>query len=730
MDYIKSWFSIKQFTRRSFITSGIIAVAVALLSIVIYQCNPVSAISWGLATLVALMFPINFTENLPYIFRVGILYGFTTLLFIMMQDTISCGVGGLSNLLLFLNIMILYGLTSVLWFITANMKISILIVTAFTYLIAIVDHIVVQARSFEIQFSDLASLNTAMSVASKYEFALSDQTRFGIMVGIVFVIFVIATGMPKTKRNIKQAVYAVTPIMISLICGYIVFNQAFSGAIGITDKYWKYRGSELNGFWVNTIYSASATRIVEPEGYGSSTEGTMEEVLKKEPVQDEPAVEPPEINDTTDGEGKKKPHVIVIMNETFSDVHNIASYLGKPMNTDVPVMPYFDSLSNDAPNIIKGHAIASVYGGNTANSEFEFLTGMSMAFLPRSTVAYNFYLNQGNAFSIVDCFEAAGYKTVGMHPEDRTNWKRNSIYSYYGFDETYFKDNFGDLSEETDWFRGHVSDMAVYNKIIELYEGLGEEESLFTFAVTMQNHGGYTTSWFEPTVHLTDVNKPKIDEYLSAINNSDTALQYLINYFEAQDEEVIICFYGDHQPSISYIGSGFFGLTDDSSEAERLSQYVVPYLFWSNTEINSDVKDITSLNFLSGYLLEMAGVEKTDFLEFVNQLNEEVSVITAAGWLDTNLAFTPLSYTSTGLPPQLQLYSSLQYNALFDAENQLTPLFSIIDPSDLIAGEGDAQTDVATGDTVTTAPDSDVAPAMEFRMSEDAWIAFDEETAA
>ena len=711
MDYIKSWFEIKQYSRRRLIVSGVIALAVAIISLFIHQSNPVSALGWGAAMLAALLFPIGFTQNLPFIFRTGMLYGLTTVLFILMQQTISCGIHNLSNLLLFMNVMIMFGLTSVLWFLTANLKLSFLIVTGFTYLVAIVDHFVVQSRSFEIQLSDLASFGTAMSVAGKYEFVLYNETKVGIMWGIILVGFVLATKLPKTKRDIKHAVYSVAPVMIAFICGFMVFNQAFSGALGITDKYWKYRGSELNGFWVSTIYSASATRIVEPDGYDSvdSSEGTINAVLQKDPPGEEVEVPSVDNNDaTTDGE--KKPHVIVIMNETFSDVHNIASYLGNPMSTNVPVTPFFDSLSNDESNIIKGHAISSVYGGNTANSEFEFLTGMSMAFLPRSTVAYNFYLNETNSFSIVDIFNEAGYKTVGMHPEDPTNWKRNSIYSYYGFDETYFKPDFGELSKESDWFRGHVSDMAVYEKIIALYEDCKTTgESLFTFAVTMQNHGGYTTDWFEPNVTLTDRNKPKVDEYLSCINSSDKALEYLISYFEEQDEEVIICFYGDHQPSISYIGTGYFGLTDDSTEAERLAQYVVPYMYWSNNDIESDVKDVTSINFLSGYLLEMAGLEKTDFLEFVNQLNAEIPVLTAAGWLDTDMQFTELSYTSKGLPMHLQLYSSLQYNALFDTENKMTGIFSNSDPADSVTTDTEAEsgTESAEGET-DLAPATDV----------------------
>ena len=100
-------------------------------------------------------------------------------------------------------------------------------------------------------------------------------------------------------------------------------------------------------------------------------------------------------------------------------------------------------------------------------------------------------------------------------------------------------------------------------------------------------------------------------------------------------------------------------------------------MYWSNKEIDCDVKEVTSLNFLSGYLLEMAGVKGTDFLSYVNKLSHEITAINAAGWIDNDMVFHPLSYKSKDLPDNLQLYSSLQYNGLFDEENRLTPLFEV-----------------------------------------------------
>lgn len=50
--------------------------------------------------------------------------------------------------------------------------------------------------------------------------------------------------------------------------------------------------------------------------------------------------------------------------------------------TNKDYMPYFHSMQG-ADDTISGYLNVSVCGGNTANTEFEFLTGNTMAFLPQ-----------------------------------------------------------------------------------------------------------------------------------------------------------------------------------------------------------------------------------------------------------------------------------------------------------------------------------------------------------
>ncbi len=370
------------------------------------------------------------------------------------------------------------------------------------------------------------------------------------------------------------------------------------------------------------------------------------------------------------------------MNETFSDLQGVSSSLGKEMPTDVNVLEYYNSLTNDMPNVSKGYALASVYGGNTANSEFEFLTGNTMAFLPLNNVAYNLHLKENNCYSIVDIMNSYGYYTVGMHPAPAKNWSRNYVYEWFGFDQTYFIEDFEGYetyrSETSSGGITLVTDECVYDKVISEYENREEGTPMFTFAVTIQNHGGYSTDGFEPTVNLTDADNYRgTEEYLSCIKKSDEALKEFLAYFEEQEEDTLVVFYGDHQPSLSNsMYERYFGLPSSASTEAMQAKYVVPYMFWANFEFKDNASEFTSLNFLAPRVLDIIGVEKTSYMAFLQQLSENISAINTYGWwvYDTESS----QYVFNAIPEDrkliafdednhlLQMYYWLQYNMLFD----------------------------------------------------------------
>lgn len=77
------------------------------------------------------------------------------------------------------------------------------------------------------------------------------------------------------------------------------------------------------------------------------------------------------------------------MNESFADLKAVGD-----LQTSKDYMPFFRKLKE---NTIKGYTYSSVFGGNTANSEFEFMTGNTLAFLPDNSVPYQLFLRSKTA---------------------------------------------------------------------------------------------------------------------------------------------------------------------------------------------------------------------------------------------------------------------------------------------------------------------------------------------
>ena len=84
---------------------------------------------------------------------------------------------------------------------------------------------------------------------------------------------------------------------------------------------------------------------------------------------------------------------------------------------------------------------SSVKGGNTANTEFEFLTGLSMYFLPTGSIPYQQYI-KSEVPSLASQLSSVGYTSVSMHPYYPKGWNRDTVYDDLGFEEKYFKDDF------------------------------------------------------------------------------------------------------------------------------------------------------------------------------------------------------------------------------------------------------------------------------------------------
>lgn len=529
---------------------------------------------------------------------------------------------------------------------TNNAGLTCIISHVLLLLIAGINYFVYLFRGNEFIFSDLKSIQTGLSVAGNYQFVLSNRAVYVILLTALYIALMRKLHISFQKR-----------ILITVFCISIaVFCCVYIGEK--TENYvtetWEQKGSYRNGYLLNFVLSIRDCFIGEPEGYSKEAVAALEEQYSD--GADHAAVS------ADIDEPQQKPTIIVVMSESYADLSVIGEY-----STNREVAPFYDSLKE---NTIKGYALSSVFGAKTPNSEWEFMTGNSMAFLPSGSVVYQQYIDNAPT-SIVSNLKNTGYTCVAMHPYYNTGWSRNTVYPNLGFDEMYFLNDF----DQTKLLREYVTDQELYESIIDRYENRRKKEDLFIMSISMQNHGGYTEKYdnFDEQIRMLGVNYPDVNQYLSLVHESDAALEYLITYFENVDEPVEIVFFGDHQPSLSssfypYLnGKGLSGLTEDELEA----LYTVPFFIWTNYESEESEVEITSLNFLSTMALEKAGIEMPAYNEYLSDMRKIVPAINARGYYSKTAGrFLHIEEAEGEEADWIRDYEILQYNNMFDRKGK------------------------------------------------------------
>lgn len=535
---------------------------------------------------------------------------------------------------------------------TNNAGLTCIISHIFLISVAGVNYFVYLFRGNEFIFSDMKAIQTGLSVAGNYKFVLDDRAGYVILLSTLYIALVRKLHVSFQKR-----------IPMGIICfSLAVLGSVYVGqkAQSIVTETWEQKGSYRNGYILNFVLSVRDSFIAEPEGYSAEAVAALEEQYS--------AGEEDALPDTA--EVAEKPTIIVVMSESYADLSVVGDF-----TTNTEIAPFYDSLTE---NTVKGYALSSVFGAKTPNSEWEFMTGNSMAFLPSGSVVYQQYITD-TPTSIVSNLKNEGYTCVAMHPYYETGWSRNTVYPDIGFDERYFIDDF----DQTKVLREYITDQELYEEIIERYESRAANEDLFIMSISMQNHGGYTEKYdnFNEQVRMLGLNYPDVNQYLSLVHESDAALEYLISYFQKVNEPVEIVFFGDHQPSLSSSfyphlnGKGLSGLTEDELEA----LYTVPFFIWTNYESEAKEVEITSLNFLSTMALERAGMELPAYNQFLSDMMEVVPAINARGYYSKSEGkYVHIADAQGEEAEWIRNYEILQYNNMFDRKGQSELFFPYI----------------------------------------------------
>ena len=542
-----------------------------------------------------------------------------------------------------LNIAFYYWLFLFVFFIAGRTSISMAICVSAIAVIGVGNYFVVMFRSNPIVPWDIYSFETAMSVADNYVFSVDWALAEHIAMFILMLIVGVRTNIRLSKKILRPILTVAMCIPAYFYISYL-WQDNLERNTGLNDTLFnaKYMHSK-DGFFVSFILDIHFLQIEEPKNYSDEYALSL---LNEQEVE---KVETPE----------ELPDIIAIMDETFSD----PAVLGE-FETNKDYMPFVHSiLRGEVANTISGYTDVSVLGGNTANSEFEFLTGNSMAFFPNGSVPYLQYIRDGIS-TIVPQLEEYGYTTYGTHPYRAKGWNREFIYDLMGFDYRYFQGSF----PFEDKLRNYVSDEADFKSILEWRNNT--EGPFFMFNVTMQNHSNYGGDFdnFDPQIVAkfknTSSNK-YLNKYLSLMYETDQDVASLLSELSQSDRKTIVVFWGDHQPNDYVVRPIYkeYGLDFDNQTYEQQQQrQKTPFFIWANYDIQEQTNVEISLNYLNILLFETAGLQLDEYQTFRKNLWQgQIPMMNAVGYRNDNGDLVEYDDAPEEIQNLLNEYQNIQY---------------------------------------------------------------------
>ena len=468
-------------------------------------------------------------------------------------------------------------------------------------LLALLNLALLQFRGTALQWQDIGSWRAALNVAGGYRLALSPK----IVVLAVLWLWMLAAlhwagglcaGAP------RSAGFRAALGLGAAAAGVLLWVSPLIPASGVTSSYI----STQNAFAANLFLQSRDLPLKKPKNYEAQLQ---------------------QLGQYSSDAGAKvaeTPDIVVIMNESFADLRCYGAQITPEIYRD-----WDEILARSA----HGTAYSSVFGGNTPNAEYEFLTGDSLLFYTGTPIPYETAIRQ-EVPALPGLLAQLGSGTAAMHPNEGIVWSRERVYPKLGFERSVFLPEY----ENTDQIRRYVSDRANYTQVLRVLEEADGPQ--FLFNVTIQNHGSYEEEDFADLNALLDSRTgcSQACQYLTLVKESGAALKEFLQQLEQRPRKTYVVFFGDHQP---WVDEAFYSQYESGQDAQEHLRYQVPYFIWCNQSQEEQQLPLCGLNDLQLYLAEQAGLPLTGYQKLLAQVAQRYPVVCAQGvmaadgsWLD------------------------------------------------------------------------------------------------
>ncbi len=418
----------------------------------------------------------------------------------------------------------------------------------------------------------------------------------------------------KCKKYKIKYIRNITSLLIFFALFKILLNYGLDNDI-ISKNFWDITGGyNQYGFSYSFYNSAVNNGMSKPNGYSKNTIAGIKnelDILTAENSNNKTLTSSAIIEDNSSNKEVNsdtsiiKPNIIIVQLESFINPNWITN-----IELNKNPVSNFEALSDD---FTSGLLSVPSFGGGTANTEFEVITGMSTEFFGTGEFLFNTIASKKSIPSLAYSLKNLGYSANALHNHEGKFYTRDKVYKNLGFD-SFTPIECMSPPERTPV--GWPKDNVLINEICNIITSTDNPDLIF--GVSVQGHGGYPNDYVEDKeIYITNDyskdNKNSLEYYINQIYEMDQFVGNLIDAVNALDEPTIISFYGDHFPAV--------GL--DTSDVSINTIKSTPYVIWDNMNLKEDDKDIKTYNLTSLILDKLSFPDTTLSLLHNSNLNQE-----------------------------------------------------------------------------------------------------------
>ncbi len=565
--------------------------------------------------------------------------------------------------ILIFNIVPIFLIMCILYFALGKISVSYIITNLALAVLLIVNHYKVKFRDEPLTVTDFSLGTEANNIIKNYNIKPD--------IAIIFIIFFCALSFWFVVKHIRNRrpkfLVSVTGIAIcvglAVTANFTIYKKTniYTGLLSNLGIFHESTLVSSKGLVYSLLNSSKTMKYQQPEEY--SREGA-EEILNRYPKADPDA---------------KAPNVIAVMSEAFTDVQEWENV----SFTDENPYEYYNYLKTIGAY---GKILVPGFGGATAITEFEFLTGNNTYTISSSLpTAYKTLITQ-DTYSIVRRFKEMGYTADAMHPGYPWFYNRQNVYKRMGFDSFTSKE---DLEGEVPNINTYAMDTVASDMIINAYNKHLEEnpdKGYFNFLVTIQSHGPYDDDrlryekeYISKDAGLTDEEYYIINNYLGGVADNNEFMKAIYEYINTLEQPTVFIIFGDHLPALDDEDKlfGKLGLDIESNSFEAYeNKYTTPYLIVGNKAYLRQNRpyvrgsqETISANYLPVKLFRYMNMELDPFLAFSEELMYYAPILSKQH-IPTYQSIDEEFDIRLKELKQLQYYNIIDYVTKSEGENQ------------------------------------------------------------